>query len=107
MLVYREVFHKKAGEYYRTYFLQLLLIMATGAVVHLLALPFRGYTVGNFAVRMVLCLAIPNGLWYLLYRKDPRFVYLRNTVTGFGRKLLHKLRKKSRPSGEEQIQEEK
>lgn len=107
VLVYREVFHKKAGEYYRTYFLQLLLIMATGAVVHLLALPFRGYTVGNFAVRMVLCLAIPNGLWYLLYRKDPRFVYLRNTVTGFGRKLLHKLRKKSRPSGEEQIQEEK
>ena len=100
VIVYREVFHKKAWEYYRMYGFQLALILATGGLVHVMCLPFRSFTVGNFAVRMLFCLAVPNGLWYLLYRKDPRFLYLRNTALGFARKMMNKMRKKAASSDE-------
>lgn len=92
VFVYREVFHKPAGEYYRRYMGNLGLILATGALVHILTLPFRAFNPGNFAVRLLICLAVPNGLWYFLYCADPRFLYLRDAVTGVVRSALQKLR---------------
>ena len=89
-LVYRHVFHKRSGVYYRTYFLQLLLVMATGALVYGLCLPFGAYTVGSFLGRGAVCVLVPNGLWYLLFRRDPRFGYLRETAMGVAGRLLRR-----------------
>ena len=94
VFVYREVFHKSAGEYYRRYLGNLCLILATGALVHVLALPFRAFTPGNFAVRLLICLAVPNGLWYFLYHADPRFLYLRDTAAGLLRSARQRLRER-------------
>ncbi len=91
VLVFREVFHKKAWGYYRQYFGYLALTAATGALVYALALPFSEYTVTNFLLRLLLCLAVPNGLWFLLFRKNENFVYLRDTALG----LLRGLKKKA------------
>lgn len=91
VLVFREVFHKKAWGYYRTYLCYLALTAATGALVYVLALPFSEYTVVNFLVRLLLCLVVPNGLWFLLFRKNENFLYLRDTALG----LLRSLRKKA------------
>ena len=92
VIVYREVFHKKAGAYYRMYFRYLLLAMGTGALVHVVCLPFSAYTFGCFALRLVICLAVPNGLWYLLFRKDHRFLYLRDTALGLVRRVTNRLK---------------
>ncbi len=92
-LVYRHVFHKRSGTYYRTYFLELALVLATGALVYLICLPFSRYTVGCFLVRAAVCLTVPNGLWYLLFRSDPRFAYLRDTASGYLKKAKARLRK--------------
>ena len=92
-LVYRHVFHKKSAPYYRTYFLELLLVLATGGVVHLICLPFSAYTAGCFLFRAAVCLTVPNGLWYLLFRTDPRFGYLRDTAAGYLKKAKSRLRK--------------
>ena len=89
-LVYRHVFHKKSGAYYRTYFLQLTLAMATGALVYILCLPFGAYTVSSFLGRGIMCALVPNGLWYLIFRRDPRFDYLRGTALGVLKKLLRR-----------------
>lgn len=91
ILVFREVFHKKAWGYYRTYFGYFVLTAATGALVYVLSLPFSAYTVVNFLVRVLLCLVVPNGLWFLLFRKNDNFLYLRDTALG----LLRGLRKKA------------
>ena len=93
ILVYREVFHKKAGEYYRIYFGCLALIVGTGALVYALALPFSAYTVGNFLLRLVLVLLVPNGLWYLIFRKSESFRYLRDTALRLMRGVKRKLGK--------------
>ena len=97
VLVYRHVFHKSAGVYYRTYLVNLGIILATGGLVHGLCLPFSDYTVGNFLARVGMCLAVPNGLWYLLYRKDPRFTYLRNVFLRLLRGGLRRVRGKGTP----------
>ena len=91
ILVFREVFHKKAWGYYRLYFGYLALTAATGALVYALALPFSQYTAANFLIRLLLFLAVPNGLWFLLFRKNENFVYLRDTALG----ILRGLRKRA------------
>lgn len=80
VIVFREVFHKKAWRYYRAYFGYLALTAATGALVYALSLPFSEYTATNFFARLLLCLAVPNGLWYLIFRKSDSFRYLRDTA---------------------------
>lgn len=89
-LVYRHVFHKRSGTYYRTYFLQLALVLVTGALVYVLCLPFGAYTVGSFLGRGAVCALVPNGLWYLIFRRDPRFGYLRDTAMSLINKLLRR-----------------
>ena len=76
VLVYREVFHKKAGAFYLLYFRDLLLVAATAALVRAAVQPFAAYTVGNFLIKLLLCMLIPNGLWLLLFRKTAQFRYL-------------------------------
>ena len=92
VLVFREVFHKKAWGYYRTYLGYLALTAATGALVYVLALPFSEYTLVNFLVQLLLCLVVPNGLWFLLFRKNENFLYLRDTAFGILRGLKKKFR---------------
>ncbi len=89
-LVYNHVFHKRSGVYYRTYFLQLMLVLGTGGLVYALCLPFSAYTLGSFFGRAAVCALVPNGLWYLIFRRDPRFDYLRETALGVLRKTLHR-----------------
>ena len=68
-------------------------MLATGVAVHVVCLPFSDFTVGCFLFRGAACLIIPNGLWYLLFRMDPRFGYLRSTAEGYLRKIKARLRK--------------
>ena len=92
VLVYREVFKKSAWRYYWMYLRDLAIVMLTGGLVHLLCLPFSAYTVPHFLLRMGMCLVIPNSIWYIMFRRDPRFAYLRDTALGFARKAIKKLR---------------
>lgn len=92
VLVYREVFGKKAWAFYRMYFGYLALALATAALVYVLCRPFAAYTVLNFIWRLLICLVVPNGLWYILFRKRPEAQYLWNSA----RYVLDKFFKRSR-----------
>ncbi len=87
ILVYREVFGKKAGEFYLLYFRDLLLVIATGAVVWAAARPFGEYNFLNFLIKLAFCAVIPNVLWFLLFRKTPQFRYLWEKGMGLLRKM--------------------
>ena len=93
VMVYREVFEKKAWEFYRMYFGYLALALATAVLVYVFCRPFSEYTFANFLVRLLICLLVPNGLWYLIFRKNPNFVYLRDTALGLVRSIAKKFRK--------------
>ena len=89
-LVYREVFHKRAGAFYRMYARDMALVAVTALLVKAVTAPFGAYTLGNFIVKMAACALIPNGLWYILYRKSPQFAYLRDKALGLWRKLTRR-----------------
>ena len=93
VIVYREVFGKKAWEFYRMYFSYLALALATAVLVYVLCRPFAAYTVVNFLLRLLICLIVPNGLWYLIFHKNKNFVYLRDTALGLVHGAIRKLRK--------------
>ena len=90
VLVYREVFHKTAGEFYRLYLRDLAIVLATGCLVKAVTLPFGAYTFGNFLIKAVCCAVIPNGLWILLFRKTEPYRYLRDKAMGVVGKVLRR-----------------
>ena len=81
VLVYREVFGKGAGEFYRLYLRDLAIVLGTGLLVRLVTRPFAAYTFGNFLIKAAACALIPNALWILLFRRTEPYRYLRGKVT--------------------------
>lgn len=90
MLVYRRIFNQSGWRYFPMYFGYLGLALATGALVHMLGVPFRTLTFGNFVIRLGLCLIVPNGIWFLLFRKRPEFEYLKKAAVSVRKRLLHR-----------------
>lgn len=93
VIVFKNVFAQGAGRYYLTYIGYLVLIFATGAVVELVSLPFAAMTAVNCVIRLLICILIPNVLWYILFRKNRRFVYLRDMVGRLARTVILKIKK--------------
>ena len=93
LIVYKNVFQKSAAGYYLRFLGYLLLVLATGVLVELLCTPFSAYTFGNFLIRLFICLVVPNGIWYLLFRKDEKFTYLRNAAFSLLRGFMGKIKK--------------
>lgn len=75
-MVYKRVFHKSAAEYYRTYFAELALVLVTAATVYLICRAVPGHSFGTFVLKCVVCTIVPNGFWYVLFRKRPEAQYL-------------------------------
>lgn len=90
VLVYRKVFQESAKVFFPMYFGYLGLAIATAALVHVLARPFAAFTFGNFVIRFMLCLIVPNGLWFVIFRNRPEFLYLKKAAVSIVRKLLRR-----------------
>lgn len=81
IIVYKNVFHKSAANYYISYLKYLLLTITTGVVVTVISLPFKRLTIANFVIKIIICLLVPNCIWYLLFRKNKNMEYLRQYIT--------------------------
>ncbi len=79
VIVYSEVFEKSAGEYYRQYFVNLAIVLATGFVTSQICDLFP-WTVAGFGLRLCVCLVLPNALWLLIFHKSSRFRYCIDTM---------------------------
>ena len=93
LILYKNVFRKSAAGYYRRFLGYLALAVATGALVQALCLPFSEYTFGNFLVRLLACLIVPNGLWFLLFRRSREFQDLYDRMRGLLSAGLARFRK--------------
>ena len=90
VLVYREVFGKGAGEFYRLYFRDLALVLATGVLVRAITRPFAALTFGNFLIKAVCCVVIPNALWAAIFRGSEPYRYLRDKAMGVLGRVLYR-----------------
>ena len=71
-------------------FRDLALVLGTGCLVKAVTIPFAAYTVGNFLIKAICCVLIPNGLWILLFRKTEPYRYLREKAAGVTAKVLRR-----------------
>lgn len=90
-IVFKHIFHKSPVRFYLKYVVSLLLSVGCGALIKLVCWPIAEYNFTGFAVRLVLCLAVPNLLWWLLFRKTEEFTYMLQAM----KKALISKRKKS------------
>ena len=81
MLLYREVFRKPVTGYFVRYILRLAMVTGVALGMHWLCgrLPD---TLGFFAVRVLLVLVVPNGVFFLVYCRTGEFAYLKKLVAG-------------------------
>lgn len=89
-LVHKHVLHTSPKPYFFKYFGALALVVATGGLIKLICLWMPENSIPFFVVRVVLCTAIPNALWWLIFRKTDEFQFLR----GFSKKFFRKIFKR-------------
>ena len=90
-LVFGQLFHRSLKTYYATYFqhtfITLVCCVLTCWLGSLVSLPNRYL---SFAVLVVICLIVPNGVIWLLYRKTEPFQYCQRKIYG----AINKMKKK-------------
>lgn len=81
VIVFRKVFHRKAADYYRESAVYLA-VLALPAALLLLGRTWllADVTVARFAVMGLLVLLLPNGFFWLVFRKRPEYRYLQDLV---------------------------
>ena len=72
-IVYKRVFKKSPSSYYLLYFKTFGLVVLTIGIVYGLRILFGFSGISGFIVECILCLIIPNGCWYLLFRNSEEF----------------------------------
>ena len=83
-IVFRHYFStERKKEYYQYQGKQSLLILVACIITYRIcqAIPVSGPLV-QLLLRAVVCIIIPNALFYLLYRKSEMFLYARNRISG-------------------------
>lgn len=95
IIVFKNVFHKSVKNYYLKYIKYLLVIMVTAGIVYILTIPYKDYNITNFIIRIVICMLVPNFLWFVLFRRSSEFVFLERQLKGITSIALSKIKKKA------------
>ena len=92
ILIYREVFHKSSKGYFFRYLANLIGVVVVGCGLYYL-LSFLPYTIPFFILRILVVVAVPNGLIALIYCRSDSFKYVMNSfVKPLLRRVLKKLK---------------
>ncbi|HDX9579219.1 TPA: sugar translocase [Bacillus pseudomycoides] len=90
-VVYKFVFKKSVKLYFVRYSLFVLLVFASILITDILGGIFNTHILINMVIRGILCLVIPNIIFFMLFRKTEEFKYLQNIVKLLMKKITSKL----------------
>ena len=94
IIVFKHIFKKRALCFYINYFKYLLIIIVTTLLVKVITRLYDSYTILGFAGSFVLCIIVPNLIWYLLFKNTQEFRYLCSTLSGIIRQAKVKIKGK-------------
>lgn len=89
-IVHKYAFGISPVKYFLRYFRSLIIILITGALVQLASIPFSENTWLNFFIKLLICIVVPNFLFFALYRKSKEFKYITRAL----KPLLSSMKKK-------------
>lgn len=79
-LVYKNVFDKKPLTYFIDYLKYVLIILVTGFITYCISLLFVKNNLLNLVMSMIICISIPNLIFYILFKKNYKFKYIVNSL---------------------------
>lgn len=79
-VVFKYAFGEKPFRFYRKYFLTLLLVAATALPIAAVSRLMPVDSLAAFFIRLVLCLIVPNLVWYLLFRSTEEYGYCKGLI---------------------------
>ncbi|MPQ42305.1 lipopolysaccharide biosynthesis protein [Clostridium tarantellae] len=80
-LVYKNVFKIPVRKYFYKYLFYLILTICTGIITTILCNSFfEGYTFLSLVFRGIICIAIPNIVYLLIFFKTEEFKYIKNKI---------------------------
>lgn len=91
-LVHKYVLERSPWPYLRKYFFSLALVIGTGAIIKSLCYRMPEDSIRFFLLRVLLCIAVPNLLWWLIFRKKADYIYLKSMAL----RMLSKLKQRKR-----------
>lgn len=94
VVIYKYRFNKSPLGYFKKYCMYCLMTVIAAGITKVCCLPLAHYSIGNFIVKMIICLIIPNVIFLAYYFKTKEFSYIRNIVTQIFKKIYHALGKK-------------
>lgn len=80
-IVYKKLFHENGIEYVFCYFKSLLIICVTCFIVDIFMSMIDIEGVIGLSVKILVCVCIPNCIWFMLYKKKREFIYIIAVVT--------------------------
>ena len=92
-VVYKHAFKKTVRSYVFTYILQLIVTIMIMLVTYCLANLVESNVFIELLYHLVLCLTVPLLLYYLIYRKNPDFIAMKNNAIDMCKMVLAKRRK--------------
>ena len=92
-VIYKHRFHKPVLEYFGKYSFYLIIMAVCWAITELCCQMINGSAIFNLFYRLLVCLAVPNGLLYLFYRKTEECRSVLMLVKSVIQKLSEKMRK--------------
>lgn len=95
-MVHKYAFDTSSKSYFFRYMGFSFLIVITAAVVQVASLPFSDNTWLNFILKMVLCCLIPNGVFFILFRKTEEYRYLLKSSKQIIKSLKRKNKQRTR-----------
>ncbi|OOE14585.1 lipopolysaccharide biosynthesis protein [Fictibacillus arsenicus] len=81
-VIYKYEFKTTIQSYYFRYGLFTILVLASIFIIEVFSMLLPVNTVANFSIKFVLCMIIPNVIFFILFRKSEEFEYLISILTG-------------------------
>lgn len=77
-VLYRQGLHAPLREYFKSYAVSCLLTAISGGLTWLACSLLPAAGIPAFAGKLLACLVIPNGLYFVIFRRNPHFLYFMN-----------------------------
>ncbi|PGZ91709.1 hypothetical protein [Bacillus sp. AFS029533] len=90
-VLYKYGFKSSVLPFFRRYILYTIITILTGIITLALTNVFRNITIINFIIQLIVCLVVPNVIFWLLFRRTDEYSYLYNVINNL---IFIKLKKK-------------
>ncbi len=86
-VLYKDGLKAKVTEYYIDYFKKMLLTLVVGGSLFYVLSLMNGSLLVNFVIKCIICLIVPNLIFYLIYHQKMEFNYFKDLIVGIFKRM--------------------